>query len=110
MMGMRMSEWPTTCQRCGDPLAVSSMSFFNEDVCCVPCLDDERDAPTYAAARAAEAQAVRNRNYNFSAGLTPADRSFLAARLAARRRDLRGFNEAATSLGYAILGAAKRRD
>ena len=103
-----VSDWPTKCQRCGDPLGVSSMSFFNEDVCCTPCLDDEKDAPTYAAAKAAE---VRNRNYNFSAGLTPADRSFLAARLAARRMDLKGFNEAATSLGYAILGAAtKRRD
>ena len=107
---MRMREQPTACQRCGGPLAISSMSFFNEDICCIPCLDDERDAPTYAAAKAAEDQAVRNRNYNFSAGLTPADRSFLAARLAARRRDLKGFNDAATSLGYAILGAAKRHD
>lgn len=80
----RDRPWPTNCDRCGDRITVSGMSFFNEDICCLACLDDEKEAPTYASAKAAEAAAVQRGDYNFSAGLTHADSVFLAARRASR--------------------------
>ena len=54
-------------------------------MCCNACLDDEMLAPNYAAAREAERRAVLAGDYNYSHGLTAADRAFLAARRAARR-------------------------
>jgi len=72
------------CSRCGDEANVWSMSFFNTDKCCMPCLDDEEMAPTYPEAKDAERQAVLRGDYNYSHGLTPSDHAFLGARLAAR--------------------------
>lgn len=103
-MGLRLEHYPLHCQRCGEPLTVSSTSFFNSDVCCMACLKDEKEAPGYVQAKAAEEAAVRGGDYNFNFGLSAADREFLAARLAARRKDVKAFDEAATRLGYAVLG------
>jgi hypothetical protein len=62
------------------------VSFFNEDTCCWACLDDERQAPTYAKAKALELEHVQRGDFNFKGrGLTPADYAFLAKRLAERR-------------------------
>jgi hypothetical protein len=80
-------SYPTTCQRCGDTLVSSAMSRFNTDVCCMPCLDDERLAPGYETAHAAETRAVRSGDYNYKGvGLAPADYAFLRERLEERRR------------------------
>ena len=75
-----------TCDRCGDPLHSRTMSKFNRDVLCLECKTDEKAAPGYPAADAAEVAACRNRLFNFPGiGLSPADEAFLAARRAARR-------------------------
>lgn len=77
---------PTDCDRCGVTLRAWSTSYFDVDVCCMECLDDERLAPTYAEARAAEERQVLARNYRYEgADMTPADREFLAQRRAARK-------------------------
>jgi hypothetical protein len=80
----------TTCDRCGGDARISIMSKFNRDTLCTACKDDERLAPGYAFADAAEAAAVRGGNYHFAGvGLSAADESFLAARRAARREGVR---------------------
>lgn len=75
-----------TCARCGDRLVVSSMSYFNEDICCMDCLDDEKLAPGYGIARERELQAVKAGVRNFAGvGLSAEDREFLTRRRALRR-------------------------
>lgn len=76
-----------TCDRCNARLFFGrTLSNFNSDVICIACLKDERDAPGYAAAVAAEQARVRMGQMNFvGVGLSDADREFLSARLAARK-------------------------
>lgn len=75
------------------------MSKFNEDIICVDCKTDEQLAPGYAAADAAECEAVRARRYAFSGpGLTPEDRTFLIARIRARREEAKKNGEAKSSV------------
>ena len=71
---------PILCGRCATPLRVWSMSRFNQDHLCIPCLDDEKHAPGYAAAHAAELAAVKAGDYNYSPGLSATDAAFLAQR------------------------------
>lgn len=76
---------PTKCPRCGGSMAAYSMSRFNNEMICSECIDDERQAPGYAAAAEAEIAAVKRGDYNFpGVGLSAADREFLAARRAGR--------------------------
>ena len=61
------------------------MSIFNTDTICLPCADDEQEAPGYEAAQQAEDTAVREGNHNFpGVGLSKADRDFLAEKRKAR--------------------------
>ena len=53
------------CDRCGKPLTVRTMSMFNTETICMDCAEAERKRPDYAAARDAEAAAVRAGNFNF---------------------------------------------
>ena len=53
------------CDRCGKPLTVRTMSMFNTETICMGCAEAERKRPDYAAARDAEAAAVRAGNFNF---------------------------------------------
>jgi hypothetical protein len=78
---------PDKCDRCGKPCGIASISYFNEDWCCYDCLEDEKLAPTYHVAKAAEAAAVLRGDHNYSHGLTEADKSFLAARIKSRILD-----------------------
>ena len=56
----------TTCDRCGKPLnGVRTMSMLNTETICMDCAEAERKRPDYAAARDAEAAAVRAGNFNF---------------------------------------------
>ena len=69
------------CARCNAPLHGSVMSKFNQQIICIPCKQDETQAPGYKAAHEAETFAVRNGNYNFpGVGLSSADEAFLAQR------------------------------
>jgi hypothetical protein len=85
-----MRDYPTECSRCGGALWVSTMSRFNTDVLCMPCLSDEKQAPGYPEAQAAELAAVRSGNFNYVHGLSATDADFLAVR---RRRRLAAAEE-----------------
>ena len=56
---------PKLCDRCKKILTSSSMSYFNEDICCNECLDKEKAHPKYAEAKRAENEQVKRGNYNF---------------------------------------------
>ena len=74
------------CGRCKAGYVVTGMSFFNEEWCCLPCLEDEKLLPGYAAARIAERDEVTAGTQRYpGVGLTEEDRSALAVRLEARR-------------------------
>lgn len=78
----------THCDRCGSPLAARTMSKFNRDTICLNCKTDERDAPGFAQADAAEVAAVRSGQKDYpGVGLSEEDRKFLAQRLVARKTD-----------------------
>ena len=64
------------------------MSFFDEQMICQDCCADETFTPNYAAARAAEKEALRSGNQRFPGiGLADEDRTVLADRLGARSRE-----------------------
>lgn len=63
------------------------MSVFTTEEICLDCKEDERHAPGFTAARAAEDAAVLGGNDTFpGSGLSEADGTFLATRRAARRK------------------------
>jgi hypothetical protein len=67
-----------SCARCGSVLRVWSMSRFNTDVLCMPCVEDERLAPGYASAAAVELAHVRDGDLNFpGVGLLPQEAAVL---------------------------------
>lgn len=75
----------TRCDRCGAPFGSKIMSKFNQDALCVDCKEDERLAPGFASADAAELAAVRAGVADYpGVGLGPKDQAFLAARRACR--------------------------
>ena len=53
------------CDRCGKPLVVRTMSYFNTDAICPECAEAERKRPDFPAAHAAEVAAVRAGDWNF---------------------------------------------
>jgi len=80
-----------TCGRCRALNVATTMSFFDEQMLCQDCREDETFAPNYAAARAAEKEAVRSGNQRFPGiDLADEDRAVLADRLSARRRGTAG--------------------
>ena len=46
------------------------MSFLNTQMCCMDCLDKERDHPKYKDAKEEEARQVRAGNYNYNPNIT----------------------------------------
>jgi hypothetical protein len=85
--GEILGSWNGTCPRCGAKDFCYSMSWFTtEDVCCT-CKDEERHAPNYDAARAAELASVQRGDRHFAGiGLGAADAAALAAVRAQRPR------------------------
>lgn len=49
------------------------MSYFNEDFCCLDCLEKEQQHPAYARARQSEREAVQRGDLNFKGIGKPAD-------------------------------------
>lgn len=89
MTARGIMTWSARCAHCGTDLTkvAHTMSYFNTDTICLPCQQDERDAPGYQAAVLAESDAVRRGQFDFAGvGLSAADRAFLDARIAARRQ------------------------
>lgn len=61
------SMYSENCTRCGKPTnGVTTMSWFNDDVICVPCQEAEKNDPDYEDAKEAEREAIRNGNNNYS--------------------------------------------
>ncbi len=91
---MRYVEFPPgahTCGRCRALNVETTMSFFDEQMLCQDCCEDETFAPNYAAARVAEKEAVKSGNQRFPGiGLADEDHAVLADRLSARRRGSAG--------------------
>jgi len=53
------------CQRCHNETYVTTMSYFNTQIICPQCEEDEQASPRYAEAKKAENDAASQRNYNF---------------------------------------------
>ena len=78
---MQRQQFPDTCERCGKQSRATILSKFDTATLCLDCKADERLAPGYAAADAAEVAACRQGNYNFQGvGLSREDHQFLAER------------------------------
>ena len=59
------------CDRCGESTNNSTtMSIFNTDVICMSCKEEEKRDPEYAAAQAAEREALKAGDTNFK-GIMP---------------------------------------
>ena len=54
------------CQRCGIVCGLSSMSFLNTQMCCMDCLNKEKDHPKYKEAKEEELRQVKAGNYNYN--------------------------------------------
>ena len=54
-----------SCDRCGKPTNMVSVSYFNTDQCCLSCLKHEQQHPDYGIAKAAELAAVKRGDLNF---------------------------------------------
>jgi uncharacterized protein (DUF983 family) len=54
------------CERCGNGTTTHQMSFFNTQMCCHACIEQERAHPKYAEARAAEKMALEAGDRNFN--------------------------------------------
>lgn len=62
----------TTCDRCGQEAAGTTMSYFNLETICLDCDRKERAHPLFEAARQAEEEALRRGDLNFPGiGLPP---------------------------------------
>jgi len=53
------------CERCKIETALTSMSMFNTDMCCMDCIDKEKKHPEYKRAVKLELDALIKGNYNF---------------------------------------------
>lgn len=60
------------CERCREDTQIC-MSYFSCEMICGECENKERQHPKYQEARAAEAECVKQGNYNFSGIGKPPD-------------------------------------
>jgi hypothetical protein len=73
------------CDRCGGNSLAYTCSYFNVEMLCFDCKNDEKGAPNYQKAYDAETEAVRNRNFNFPGiGIASEDQSYLDERVRLR--------------------------
>ena len=56
----------SNCKRCWKETPFLSMSFLNTQMCCVDCLDKEKDHPQYKEAKEEELRQVKAGNYNYN--------------------------------------------
>jgi hypothetical protein len=53
------------CDHCKAGYVITGMSFFDEEWCCLPCLENEKLLPGYTAAREAERREVTAGNQRY---------------------------------------------
>ena len=58
-------EVKTHCDRCGGKLSSMKMSILNIDMLCPKCIERERNHLRFREAKKAEAEEVKNGNYNY---------------------------------------------
>ena len=58
-------NWNGNCQRCFRESSGHTMSWFNEQLICFNCSDEEENHPNYKKAKEVELQEVLKGNYNF---------------------------------------------
>lgn len=70
-----MQPLPTDgkCERCRKKADATSMSIFNAEHCCIPCLELEKKHPDFEKAKKTECEAISSGNYNFPGIGLPAD-------------------------------------
>lgn len=54
-----------TCERCGRPAPITTLSYFNTDTLCMGCDARESRHPRYRAAVEADEQAIKRGDFNF---------------------------------------------
>ena len=55
-----------TCDRCQKETSSSTMSWFNTQVICLQCSEDEKSNPNYDLAKKVELEHVLKGNFNYS--------------------------------------------
>jgi len=60
-----MRDWNGNCHKCGIASYVHTMSFFNTDLICPKCDDEERTNPNYYEAVKTERAEVKKGNMNY---------------------------------------------
>jgi len=60
-----MSNWNGNCHKCGVASYAHTMSFFNTDLICPKCDDEERTNPNYYEAVKTERAEVMKGNMNY---------------------------------------------
>lgn len=53
------------CERCNKETNIQSMSWFNTEMICLECKEEEKNHPRYEEAKAKELEEVKRGNYNF---------------------------------------------
>jgi hypothetical protein len=53
------------CERCGHAMLVHTMSWFNTDMICTACDEEEEQHPLFKQAKEAEMREVQKKNYNY---------------------------------------------
>ena len=54
------------CDRCKQPTnGMTTMSWLNDDVICIPCSEEEKNEPDYKLAKEKEIEQVRKGNLNY---------------------------------------------
>lgn len=75
------------CRRCNTPADNRMMSFFNRDMLCLECKDDEVGAPNFRLAHLVESGAVIAGNPHFEGiGLADEDIEYLARKRKERNK------------------------
>ena len=59
-------DWKGFCHRCFVTTGEYSMSWFNEQLICIGCSEQEKERSDYAEARRSEAEALSNGDFNFA--------------------------------------------
>lgn len=54
-----------TCGRCGGESGISTMSYFDTTIICIPCDNAERAHPMYQEAKDVELKALQSGDYNY---------------------------------------------
>jgi hypothetical protein len=63
------------CHRCGNESHLFGFSYFNTQMICIPCVDEERAHPDFKKARDEEFKQVSGGNLNFEGIGLPKDLS-----------------------------------